>query len=149
MRRKFIVNALLDLADTTATIEVTYNGKSVVSGAVTSVVVSEGTETPTALSFYDDLHSTNSISIKNSSSSTGSVKIQGIAVDRATMAIWQTAQVDGVTITNTDGDLYLVKELAPGSTVTLNLDNLITPSFSKVFTGTPDPAEGPQYQINA
>ena len=148
MRRKFTVNAQLTQAGTNASIEVTYNTK-VVSGAITSVSIAGEEDIPTALSFYDDLHSTNSISIKNSNASTGAVIIQGIVIERATVATWQTAQVDGVTITNTDGDLYLVKELAPGSTVTLNLDDLVTPSFSKVFTGTPDPALGPQYQINA
>ena len=136
MRRKFIVNALLNLADTAATIEVTYNGKSVASGAVTSVSTSEGNEAPTALSFYDDLHSTNSISIKNSSSSTGSVLVQGIVIERATVATWETSQVDGATVHNTNSDLHIAKNLAPGSQVTLNLDGLVTASFTKPVDGT-------------
>jgi hypothetical protein len=136
MRRKFIVNALLTQADTNASIEVTYNGKSVGSGAITTVSTSEGQETPTSVSFNDDLHSTNSISIKNSSSSTGSVLIQGIVIERATVSTWQTAQIDGSTVTNTDNELHIVKDLAPGSTVTLNLDGLVTASFSKTIDGT-------------
>jgi len=137
MHRKFTVNALLTQADTNVSIEVTYNGKSVVSGAVTTVSTNEGQETPTSLSFNDDLHSTNSISIKNSSSSTGSVLIQGIVIERATVSTWQTAQIDGSTVTNTDNELHIVKDLAPGSTVTLGLDGLVTASFTNTLTAAP------------
>ena len=136
MRRKFTVNALLTHADTNASIEVTHNGKSVAFGAVTSVSLSEGDETPTSLSFYDDLKSTNSITIKNANTSSGAVTIQGIVIERATISTWQTAQVDGVTVNNTDNDFHIVKNLAPGSNVTLNLDSLVTASFSKTVDGT-------------
>jgi hypothetical protein len=139
MRRKFTINALLKDLDTTASIEIVYNGKLVASGVVSTDSLSEGDKDPTSFSFFDDLKSTNSITISNLNTSTGPIKIQGLIIERATVATWQTAQIDGATVNNTENDLYISQNLAPGSIVTLNLDGLVTASFTTTFTAAPIP----------